>query len=292
MAAMRVAGRWFERRSVGDDVTWLWEPNVHPLIRCNIWHVRGRDRDLLVDTGIGVGSLRSEIRDLVDKPITAVATHIHYDHVGGLHEFDDRIMHGLEAARMSPYREFAPLRVADIPAGFLQSLAAAGYPIDDDFLVTALPREGFDLAAHRIVSTTARPVEEGDVVDLGDRSLEVLHLPGHSPGSLGLFERRSGILFSGDAIYDGPLLDELPDSDIADYLRTMSRLRELPVRLVHGGHEPSFGRARLIELADAYLSRRGGRAPRPAAAGTDRRPSRAPRDPSADRRPRDSSGRS
>jgi glyoxylase-like metal-dependent hydrolase (beta-lactamase superfamily II) len=101
-----------------------------------------------------------------------------------------------------------------------------------------------------------RLVEDGSIIDIGGRSFEVLHLPGHSPGSIGLWEQATGILFSGDALYDGPLLDELEDSSIPDYVRTMKRLREIPVRVVHGGHDPSFGRERLIELVDAYLERR------------------------------------
>ena len=91
---------------------------------------------------------------------------------------------------------------------------------------------------------------------LGNRHFEVLHLPGHSPGSIGLFEAATETLFSGDAVYDGPLLDELPESDISDYVRTMKRLLELPVRVVHAGHDPSFGGERLRELASAYLERR------------------------------------
>jgi len=63
-------------------------------------------------------------------------------------------------------------------------------------------------------------------------------------------------LFSGDAIYDGPLLDELPGSDIATYLKTMQRLESLSVRTVHAGHDPSFDGARLKQLAHAYLERR------------------------------------
>ena len=51
-------------------------------------------------------------------------------------------------------------------------------------------------------------------------------------------------------------LDDLPDSDVAAYVRTMERLRELPVTVVHGGHEPSFGRERLIEIATDYIERR------------------------------------
>ena len=240
-------------------MTLLTEPHVHPLIRCNIFHVRGRDRDLIVDTGVGVASVRSELADVLDRPAVAVATHIHYDHVGGLHEFDERVMHRIEAPRMAPYREFGALRRADFGADALELLATIGYPIVDELLIDALPREGYDPADHRIVSTTVtREVEEGDRVDLGDRSFEVLHLPGHSPGNIGLFEEPTGVLFTGDAIYDGPLIDGLPDSVVAAYLATMERLRRVPATIVHGGHDPSFGRDRLVELVDAYIESRTG----------------------------------
>jgi hypothetical protein len=52
------------------------------------------------------------------------------------------------------------------------------------------------------------------------------------------------------------LIDGLPDSSIADYVETMKRLRDTPAEIVHGGHEESFGRERLIELVDAYLEQR------------------------------------
>lgn len=243
---------------MGDGITLLWEPHVHPLIRCNIWFARGRDRDLLVDTGVGVASLRNEIADLIDKPLIAVATHIHYDHVGCLHEFDIRLMHRLEAPRMEDYREFAALTASGFPAELRASLSGYGLGEGDAPLLDALPHKGFDLAAYRVVSTHATGlVEEGDAVDLGDRRFSVFHLPGHSPGSIGLWEEASGTLFSGDAVYDGPLLDELPDSDIAVYLATIRRLRGMKVRVVHGGHDPSFGRDRLVEICDAYLALRG-----------------------------------
>ena len=83
--------------------------------------------------------------------------------------------------------------------------------------------------------------------------LKIIPCPGHSPGSIGLWEAATGTLFSGDAIYDGPLLED----DIDDYIKTMERLRDLPVTVVHGGHEPSFGRERMIEICDSYLSKWG-----------------------------------
>jgi glyoxylase-like metal-dependent hydrolase (beta-lactamase superfamily II) len=102
-----------------------------------------------------------------------------------------------------------------------------------------------------------RLVSEGDILDLGDRHFEVLHLPGHSPGSIGLWEERTGILFSGDAIYDGELIDDAYHSDLEAYIRTICRLREMPATVVHGGHFPSFGRERLRALAQAFLDAKG-----------------------------------
>jgi glyoxylase-like metal-dependent hydrolase (beta-lactamase superfamily II) len=99
-------------------------------------------------------------------------------------------------------------------------------------------------------------MEDGMRVDTGDRSFEILHLPGHSPGSMALWEERTGTLFSGDALYDGPLFDQLEGGDVDGYVRTMERLRALPVSIVHGGHDPSFGRMRMIELIDDYLRSR------------------------------------
>ncbi len=258
---LAIGERWFEFARVDDGITLIWEPHVDPFIRCNIWHVRGRDRDMMVDSGLGIASLSEAARALFDKPLAAVATHSHYDHIGGFHEFEDRIAHRSEAEELADPRGFAALLAADLDERVVAAIRASGYRLPET-LVTAVPHDGYALADYRLLPAPAtRLVDEGDVVDLGDRVFEVLHLPGHSPGSLGLWEAASGTLFSGDAVYDGPLLDELPGSDIPRYVATMRRLRELLVSVVHAGHEPSFGRERLRELADAYLSRRADQVP-------------------------------
>jgi len=251
----QIAEKWFEFRRVDDDITLIWEPNVVPLIRCNIWHVRGRDRDLLIDTGLGMASLKAAARHLFDKNLTAVATHAHYDHVGGFHEFEERVIHGAEARKVAAGNA-ASLFGGGKEDALLESIRAAGYDVPPE-LFTAVPSKGYDPRSYSVLPAPAtRLVGEGDVIDIGDRRFEVLHLPGHSPGSIGLWEERTGTLFSGDAIYDGPLLDELPGSDIPTYVATMKRLRQLPVSVVHAGHDPSFNRARLRELCDAYLAKR------------------------------------
>jgi glyoxylase-like metal-dependent hydrolase (beta-lactamase superfamily II) len=256
-----VADDWFASTAAGEGVTLLTEPFVDEFLRANIWLVEGRDRDLLIDTGNGIGRLSPAVdtlREGPDKPLLAVATHAHSDHMGGMHEFAQRLVHRLEAEALSCASDAACLLPRDFPAELKREIEEEGMTLPE-VLVTAIPHAGFEPAAFAVTPATPTALlDEGDVLDFGDRVFTVLHLPGHSPGSIGLWEAATGILFSGDAVYrDGPLLDALPGSDVNAYIRTMHRLHDLPVKTVHGGHDPSFGRARLAEVAEAYIDEHG-----------------------------------
>lgn len=230
---------WFEKRAVDALTTMFTEPFVHGYMRANIWHVRGRDLDLLVDTGMGICPLAREIDTPAGKPLLAVATHIHLDHVGSLHEF------ALRAGPLQSAAEFSLMSDAATYADEFRSLEGA---------VSRLPWPGWNVVDYRITpAPLTRTLAEGEKVDLGDRQFTVLHLPGHSPDSIALFDERDGTFFSGDAIYDDTLLDDLPDSDKTAYRHTMRRLLDLPIRIGHGGHGPSFTRQRMREIASRYL---------------------------------------
>ncbi|WP_290787021.1 MBL fold metallo-hydrolase [Halomonas sp.] len=229
---------WYATRSVGDAVTHIEEPFIQAFYRCNIWHVRGRDRDMLVDSGMGVVSLREWVPLVTERPLTAVASHTHFDHIGCHHEFDERVVHRAEAEILAQ-----PGRRATL---------ADPYVSDDIF--ERLPPVPFAATTYAVKAAPAtRLVEEGDVIDLGDRVFEVIHTPGHSPGGIALWEARSGILFSGDIVYDGPLIEDTYHANAADYERSMRRLLELPLRVVHGGHFPSYGRERHREIIRGWL---------------------------------------
>ncbi|MGF1551400.1 MAG: MBL fold metallo-hydrolase [Paracoccaceae bacterium] len=220
---------WWRVRRVDDAITLIDEPFVEPFFRCNCWHVRGSERDMLVDSGMGVVSLRAWVPLVTERALTAVASHTHFDHIGCHHEFEDRVVHAAEADILAD-----PTRAATLAD-----------PYVTDAIFERLPPAPYTSADYTVKGcTAARLVEDGDVIDLGDRRFEVIHTPGHSPGGIALWEAATGVLFSGDIVYDGPLIEDTYHANAADYRRSMVRLLDLPVSVVHGGHFPSYGRAR------------------------------------------------
>ena len=250
---------WFESRGVAPGITWILEPAVHGFLRSNIWHVAGRDRDLLVDTGMGLCSLRGALPDLFEREAIAFLTHGHYDHTGGAHEFGSRAGHASEAGMLA-VPEAATLVTAHLPASFAEALAAdEPGGVSPEYLIDAVPDAVFDLATYEVrPAPLTEPLADGDIIDLGDRSFEVLHLPGHTPGSAGLLDRAAGVLFTGDVLYDGELLDELPESSVGDYRASMSRLLALDIEVAYPGHEQPLSQEDVRRLGSAYLERRAG----------------------------------
>jgi len=256
--ALEVAPRWFEVSEVGDGVIRITEPYVHAYVSANAWLIRGTDAHLLVDTGLGIGRLRAELDEYLDRPVIAVATHSHFDHFGGLGEFTERAAHRADGEVIEQAADYVTLTAPTYPAALVDEFAAAGLPVPD-VLISALPQAEFEMGAFRTPGATiTRWLADRDVLDLGDRSFEVIHAPGHSPGSICLWEARSGTLVSGDVLVDGePLLDELPRSSPADFAASLRRLADFPMRSVYAGHGPVFGRARALDIISDYLSSRG-----------------------------------
>ncbi|HEX6844062.1 MAG TPA: MBL fold metallo-hydrolase [Actinomycetota bacterium] len=251
--SLPVAHPWFRAEEAGEGVTRFWEPHIDELLESNVWHLPGRDADLVVDFANGIGPLRPAVDTLTaGKPVIAVATHGHFDHVGGFAGFDDRRVHrdDLELTR-APYPGLR-LRREDYPPDLGEMYAYYGYDLPD-VLVTAVPAADFDLAAWE--APGAEPtllLAEGDVIDLGDRRFTVLHTPGHTAGSACLFEGSTGLLFSGDAMY---VEAKLSWDDAEAMVASLERLRDLApdVARVFAGHGPVFDGQTLGSVARSWL---------------------------------------
>jgi glyoxylase-like metal-dependent hydrolase (beta-lactamase superfamily II) len=255
VSGLPVAAEWFRAEVVGDGVTRLIEVPIAYFFESNIFHVRGRDRDLVVDTGNGFGDLRSGLAPLTeDRDVVAVVTHAHFDHIGCLWRFDERLVHRADAADVREPWAIA-VRREDWPDGLAREIEWYGHEVPDSVL-TALPSADFDLEGWRTQPAEPTSVlEDGDLVDLGDRVFEVLHVPGHTVGSIALWEAGSGTLFTGDTMY---LDDKLFVDDPAAFRASLERLRELPVQIVHPGHNRSFSGEELWDAID-----RGSEQPEP-----------------------------
>ena len=225
---------------ISDGISLIQEIYVANFMRCNIWHVRGKEFDLIIDTGMGLSSLKKFIIDEIDKPIISVITHSHFDHCGSLHEFENRLGHKSEAKIIQNMRnEDIVFSGAWKEIQIIDKVKFPNYE-GNTFHVTPTTLTGF--------------LDEGDVIDLGNRTFKILHLPGHSPGSIGLLDTKSKELFSGDALYDGELLDEFYHSDKTLFKKTLNRLKNLDVEIFHGGHFPSFNKKRAHKIIETYLS--------------------------------------
>lgn len=247
-----VADPWFQIIEIDDSTTLIQEPYVDPWVSANIWHIRGDRMDLLIDTGMGIAPLRPQImRHVADREPVVVITHAHLDHMGSAHEFADCWAHPLEPT------EAHGLGTLSGPE-LLRILGADDAPFDPpaDVMVSAIPHRDYAIADYHLRPVTpTRRLKDGDAIDLGGRVITVLHLPGHTPGSIGLYDAGSRALFTGDVIYDPlALLDGLHGSNVADYKKSVRRLLDLDVDTVYPGHGGTFDGGRLRELANEYLA--------------------------------------
>ncbi|MCB1446165.1 MAG: MBL fold metallo-hydrolase [Rhizobiaceae bacterium] len=234
---------WFEVAQVAPGVVRIREPFVHEFFRANLYRIAGRDFDIQLDFGAGLRPL-TEVSPATGKPVLAIASHAHVDHVGSFHLYGRRAGHRLEAHTFAGMDDRG-------------TLASAFMSIDG--ATTALPSPSWTMAGYRLEPAPLTEIlDEGDAIDLGDRRFTVLHLPGHSPGSIGLLDEANGDFFSADAIYDEGLVDDIPGADVEIYLKTMRRLAELDVGRVHAGHGEIMDRRQMREVALAYIASKGG----------------------------------
>jgi glyoxylase-like metal-dependent hydrolase (beta-lactamase superfamily II) len=144
--------------------------------------VIGRDKALLIDTGNGFSDLLSEIRKLTSLPLEVIATHCHTDHVGGKSQFEKIYIHRDD---LNWFNRLVCRRITRKIFLFnFNKLNKTNY-------------RGIIDGGHK---TEIIPVYGGEVFDLGGRTVEVIHTPGHSLGSVTLLLKEDKLMFTGDNV--------------------------------------------------------------------------------------------
>ena len=253
LAAMEAPGAgddWFKVYSVAPGVFAITEPRQAEGVTSFL--VIGSERAVLFDTGLGVGRIGAVVGRLTRLPMTVLNSHTHFDHVGGNREFGD--VRNLD----EPY-SLASAR-GEV-AEELRSYAAA--TLAEESVCGPLPA-GIISRAYLIPTwRAAAPVRDGERLDLGGRSLEVVRTPGHTPDSICLLDRAHGLLFTGDTYYSGEIYLWAPETDFDDYIASIERLVRLEpdlklLLLAHG--PPTAEPRRLPELAKALRDIQAGAA--------------------------------
>jgi Zn-dependent hydrolases, including glyoxylases len=194
-----------------------------------IYLLIGNEKALVIDNGMGIGSVKSYISQLTDLPLMAVVTHGHPDHAGGNGEFEEVWMH---SADKNTFEEMCPVeyRIGDIRKIFAQIV-----PTLENHMI---PHE-----------RKFRPIDNVESIDLGGRELEVLHIPGHTAGSICLFDRNSKTLFSGDMLNQQTWLYLEYSTPLEIYYESLIRIKEKDwqIKSIQTGHSAEAKSPELLE---------------------------------------------
>jgi glyoxylase-like metal-dependent hydrolase (beta-lactamase superfamily II) len=241
-----VRDHWFEVYKVAAAVFAIYEP--HQSEETISYLILGDKQAMLFDTGMGISDLRNITAELTRLPIIVLNSHTHNDHVGDNWQFET--IYGTDT-------DFTR-------ANARGSRQDAQAEIGADQICGGLPK-GFDPKTY-----VTRPwkltsyIHDGERIDLGARSLEVIATPGHTPDAISLLDRANGLLFTGDTYYPATIWLYRPETDLEAYAASIHRLAALAphIKMVLGAHNIPVAKPSVLpRLVTAFEAVRFGRIP-------------------------------
>ncbi|QAA33353.1 MBL fold metallo-hydrolase [Clostridium manihotivorum] len=220
---MQIEDNWFTIEKIDDSTFAIseyghWE-KVHSFL------LLGHTSAVLIDTGLGIDNIKRITDRLTKLPIKVLTTHVHWDHIGNHHMFEEIFVHSADS-------------------DWLEN-GIKGISIDQirkDIIRDTTKDIPGNFDASKYIPYTGKPkglLEDGDIIDLGKRTLKIYHTPGHSPGHICIHDMLNGYLFTGDLLYsdDTPIYAFYPSTDPAKLVNSLERLLTIPnVTKVFGSH--------------------------------------------------------
>lgn len=210
---VKIPDQWFEVYKIRPGVFAIYEP--HQFEEVISYLIVGSEKAVLFDTGMGISNIKAVVEGLTKLPISVVNSHTHNDHVGDNWRFTD--VYGMPT-------DFTRTNAKGSPADAQAELAPGQ-------ICGTLPA-GFAPKSYRTKAFyISHWLHDGERIDLGGRTLEVLATPGHTPDSIALLDEQNGLLFTGDTFYPGPIYLYRPETDLDAYVASVKRMAGLASRL-------------------------------------------------------------
>jgi glyoxylase-like metal-dependent hydrolase (beta-lactamase superfamily II) len=241
---VEIADTWFEVYKIRPGIFAIYEP--HQAEEIISYLITGSKRAMLFDTGMGISNIKAAVEQLTKLPIIVLNSHTHNDHVGDNWRFAD--IYGMPTAFT---RKNAEGSMADA-----QAELASGQ------ICGALP-SGFNPKDYRTKAFhISHWLHDGEIIDLGGRSLKVISTPGHTPDAIALLDERDKLLWTGDTFYAGPIYLYRPETDLDAYVASVKQLSALVPRLdllLPAHNEPVAEPSVLPRVVDAMQQVREGK---------------------------------
>jgi len=238
---------WFEVYKINPEVYAFYEPGQFEEVISYL--VVGEEKAALIDTGCGIGNVKALAEAFTHLPITVVNTHSHYDHIAQNYLFDEVAIFDSPYARRAASNGCSREEMARLLAEGM-----VWKPLPDDF-----DRENYHVPPFNV----SWWLNDGDVIDLGDRRLEVVHTPGHSSDSICLLDRDARLFWTGDTFYTGAIYTHLPGSDFDAFIRSYEKMIALSPhyeRLMPSHNEPWVEKNMLQQVLEAVRRIKAGNA--------------------------------
>lgn len=237
---------WFEVYKIEPEIYVFYEPGQFE--EAISYLVLGKEKAALIDTGCGIGDIRALSHEFTELPVMVVNTHCHNDHIAQNYMFEEVAIFDAPNARDAARNGCSREEMARL--------------LEGDKVWKPLP-EDFDQGNYYVPPfKVTRWLRDGDNIDLGERKLEVIHTPGHSPDSICLLERSTRLLWTGDIFYTGAIYTYLPGGDLNEFIESykkMIRIFPLYDRVMPSHNEPWIEKEILLDVLRAAEGIRGGR---------------------------------
>lgn len=201
----------------------------------NVYLIKGTEKTLLIDTGVGLEHLPSWLEAQGLTPDIVVITHTHFDHCGGLSQFTAE-----------------HIFLTSQQAKNIQKIERWGLSyFKEDQLTKTCGHAPYTYKKKPNLPAKWYPLE--NTIFLGGRTISVIDLPGHTDDSVGFFEEKTGWLFTGDTLYQGKLYRDFQNSNPTHWRESLHKIVSLKPTTIFPGHNDSFDNTLLPTIVKTSL---------------------------------------